>query len=89
MAPTCRGADGRQGQRVLKIGYGLLMFAGACAVGFVGFHVIRVLVTAPGIHPFFKAVILLAGAGAILVVIGLIRERRKEERDASIDDGGD
>jgi len=74
---------------MLKIGYGLLISAGACAVGFVGYYIIRVLVTAPGIHWFFKAVILLAGAGAILVVIGLVRERRKEERDAPIDDGGD
>ena len=73
--------------RVLRIGYGLLMLAGACAAGFVGYHIIRVLVTAPGIHWFFKAVILLAGAGAILVVVGLIRERRKEEKDAPINDG--
>ena len=73
---------------MLKIGYGLLTSAGACAVGFVGYYVVRVLVTAPGIHWFLKAVILLAGAGAVLVVIGLVRERRKEERDAPIDDGG-
>ena len=74
---------------MLRIGYGLLLLAGACAVGFVGYHIIRVLVTAPGIHWFFKAVILLAGAGAVLVVVGLIRERRKEDRDASINDGSD
>jgi len=74
---------------MLKIGYGLLISAGACAVGFVACYIIRVLVTAPGIHWFFKAVILLAGAGAILVVIGLVRERRKEETDAPINDGGD
>ena len=74
---------------MLRIGYGLLMLAGACAVGFVGYHIIRVLVTAPGIHWFFKAVILLAGVGAVLVVIGLVRERRKEEKGAPIDDGSD
>ena len=74
---------------MLRIGYGLLMFSGACGAAFVVYHIVRALVTAPGIHPFFKAVILLAGAGAILVMIGLIRERRKEEADAPIDDGTD
>jgi hypothetical protein len=76
-------------ERVLKIGYGLLMAAGACAVGFVGYHILRILIAAPGIHPFFKVVILLAAVGAILVLVGLVRERRKEERDAPIDDGSD
>ena len=74
---------------MLKLGYALLMTAGAGAVGFIGYHVIRVLVLAPGIHPFFKAVILLAGVGVILVLIGLVRERRREERDAARDDGSD
>ncbi|MBU0595388.1 hypothetical protein KJ567_01725 [Candidatus Bipolaricaulota bacterium] len=74
---------------MLRIGYALMMLAGACAAGFVGYHVLRVLVTAPGIHPFFKAVILLAGLGVILVLLGLVRERRREERDAPIDDGDD
>ena len=72
---------------MLKIGYALLMVAGACAIGFIGYHVIRILVLAPGIHPFFKAVILLAGASVVLVLIGLVRERRREEKDAPIDDG--
>ena len=74
---------------MLKIGYALMMLAGACAVGFVGYYVIRVLVTAPGIHPFFKVVILLAGVGVILVLIGLVRERRKEDKDAAIHNGND
>jgi len=74
---------------MLRIGYALLMTAGACAVGFIGYHVIRVLVLAPGIHPFFKAVILVAGVGVILVLIGLVRERRREERDAANDNGSD
>jgi len=74
---------------MLKIGYALMMLAGACAVGFVGYHVIRILVTAPGIHPFFKAVILLAGVGVVLVLVGLVRERRREDRDASINDASD
>ena len=74
---------------MLKIGCALLMTAGACAAGFIRFHVIRILVLPPGIHPFFKAVILLAGVGVILVLIGLVRERRREERDAAIDDRSD
>ena len=74
---------------MLRIGYALMMLAGACAVGFVGYHVIQILITAPGIHPFFKAVILLAGVGVVLVLIGLVRERRKEDRDAPIDNADD
>jgi F0F1-type ATP synthase membrane subunit c/vacuolar-type H+-ATPase subunit K len=71
---------------MLKIGYALTMIAGACAVGFVGYRVVRILIATPGIHPFFKAVILLAGVGVVLVLIGLVRERRREDRDASYDD---
>jgi hypothetical protein len=81
--------DGRKEGGMLKFGYGLLMLAGVCAAGFVGYYIIRVLVAAPGLHWFFKTVILLAGAGALLVLIGLVRERRKEEKDAPIDDGSD
>lgn len=72
---------------MLKIGYGMLMLAAACVVAYVAYHVIRILVLAPGIHSFFKAAILVAAVGLVLVLIGLVRERRREERDASDDDG--
>jgi len=71
---------------MLKVGYGLLLLSGACFAGFVAYFAIRTLVLAPGIHPFFKAAILIAAIGVILVLAGLIRERRREERDASSDD---
>jgi uncharacterized membrane protein len=74
---------------MLKAGYALLMLAGACAAGFVAYQIVRTLILAPGIHPFFKAAILLAVVGLVLVLAGLIRERRKEEKDARGDDGGD
>jgi F0F1-type ATP synthase membrane subunit c/vacuolar-type H+-ATPase subunit K len=74
---------------VLKIGYGLMMLAGACLVGYAGYHVIRALVASPAIPAFFKGLILLAGLGVIVTLIGLVRERRREEKDAPIDDGSD
>ncbi len=73
---------------MLRIGYGLMMLAGVCLVGYVGYQVIRLLVTSSAIPVFFKGLILLAGLGLGLTVVGLIRERRKEERDAPIDNGG-
>ena len=74
---------------MLKIGYALLMLAGACVVGFVGYPVVRILIVAPGIHPFFKAAILVAVIGVVLVLAGLVRERRKEEKDAPGNNGSD
>jgi len=74
---------------VLRIGYGMILLAGTCLVGYVGYHVVRVLLAAPSIPTFFKALILLAAAGVIVTLIGLIRERRREEKDASFDDGND
>jgi Co/Zn/Cd efflux system component len=65
------------------------MLAGAGLVGYVAYHVVRALVAAPRIPPFFKGLILLAAAGVIVTLIGLIRERRKEEADAPVDNGKD
>jgi F0F1-type ATP synthase membrane subunit c/vacuolar-type H+-ATPase subunit K len=75
--------------RVLKIGYGLMMLAGACLIGYAGYHVVRALVASPAIPPFFKGLILLAALGVIVTLIGLVRERRREEKDDPIDDGND
>jgi len=73
---------------VLRVGYGLMMLAGGCLVGYAAYHAIRALLSIPEIPPFLKAVILLAAFGILLTLGGLIWERRKEERDAPIDDGG-
>ena len=75
--------------QVLKIGYGLMMLAGACLVGYAGYHVVRALVASPAIPTFFKGLILLAALGVIVILIGLMCERRREEKDAPIDDGSD
>ena len=75
--------------RVLKIGYGLMMLAGACLVGYASYHVVRALVASPAIPTFFKGLILLAALGVIVTLIGLVRERRKEEKDDPIDNGSD
>ena len=74
---------------MLRVGYGLMMLAGACLIGYAGYHVIRALVASPVIPAFFKGLILLAAFGVIVTLIGLIRERRREEKDAPIDDGDD
>jgi F0F1-type ATP synthase membrane subunit c/vacuolar-type H+-ATPase subunit K len=75
--------------QVLKIGYGLMMLAGACLIGYAGYHVVGALVASPAIPAFFKGLILLAALGVIVTLIGLVRERRREEKDDPIDDGSD
>jgi hypothetical protein len=74
---------------MLKAGYALLMVAGACVAGFVVYHIVRLLVLAPGIHTFLKAAILIGAVGLILVLAGLIRERRKEAKDDPDNDRDD
>ena len=74
---------------MLRVGYGLMMLAGACLVAYAGYHVVRALVASPAIPAFFKGLILLAGLGVIVTLIGLVRERRREEKNAPIDDGSD
>ena len=66
-----------------------MMLAGACLVGYAGYHVVRALVASPAIPTFFKGLILLAALGVIVTLIGLIRERRREDKDAPINDGSD
>jgi len=77
---------GKGGGSVLKIGYWLMMTAGALLAGYVAYFLIRLLVTAPGIGIFFKVVILVGASGLILTIAGLVWERRKEEKDATGDD---
>ena len=67
---------------MLKVGYWLMVTAGALLAGYVAYFLIRLLVTAPGIGVFFKVVILVGAAGLILTIAGLIWERRKEAKDA-------
>ena len=55
---------------MLKIGYALILIAGAGLVGFLGYRVVLFLIQSPGIHPFFKALILCAGVGVILALVG-------------------
>ncbi len=70
---------------MLRTGYGLLMTAGACLVGYLIFWFVRWLVGAPSIGLFFKVVILVGGAGLLLTLVGLVLERRREEKHARRD----
>ncbi|MEA3356712.1 MAG: hypothetical protein U9Q23_05200 [Candidatus Bipolaricaulota bacterium] len=67
---------------MLKLGYWLMTVAGALLGGYIAYLLIHVLVTTAGLHPFFKALILTGVAGVLITIIGLIRERRKEGKDA-------
>ncbi len=71
---------------MLKLGYFLMIIAGSLLGGYIAYQVIRLIVLAPGIGIFFKVVILIGIAGLVLILIGLIREKRKEEKDAAGDD---
>lgn len=71
---------------MLKIGYVLILIAGAGLVGFLGYRFVLFLIQSPGIHPFFTALILCAGVGVILTLAGLVMEKRKEDKHASGDD---
>ncbi|MCI2426775.1 hypothetical protein LM597_05145 [Candidatus Acetothermia bacterium] len=66
-----------------------MIAAGSAVVGYILYHLVRMLVTFPGIPLFFRISILVGGAGVIIVILGLIRERikkRKEEHDADYND---
>ncbi len=71
---------------MLRLGYFLMIIAGILLGGYIAYQVIRLIVLAPGIGIFFKVVILVGVSGLALVLIGLIRERRKEDKDAARDD---
>jgi len=71
---------------MLKIGYVLILIAGVGLIGYVGYHAVSALILTSSINVFFKALILCAGVGVILALIGLVIERRKEEKHVSSDD---
>jgi len=71
---------------MLKIGYALILIAGVGLIGFVGYHAVSFLILAPGINPFFKALILCVGAGVVLTLIGLVIEKRKEDKHVPSND---
>ena len=74
---------------MLRIGYALMLIAGAWLVGYFGFRMIRLLVTAPHIHPLMKGLILCAGAGIAITLCGLVIEKRREDKHASGDNDED
>ena len=71
---------------MLKLGYFLMSLAGILLGGYIAYQIIRLILLAPGIGIFFKVVIMIGVAGLILILIGLIREKRKEGKDAAGDD---
>lgn len=71
---------------MLKIGYALILVAGVGLIGFVGYHAVASLIFASGINPFFKALILCAGVGVIMTLIGLVIEKWKEDKHVPSDD---
>ncbi|MFC2105765.1 hypothetical protein ACFLS0_03340 [Candidatus Bipolaricaulota bacterium] len=71
---------------MLKIGYALILIAGIGLIGFMGYHAVSALIFASGINPFFKGLILCGGVGVILTLIGLVIEKRKEDKHVSSDD---
>jgi hypothetical protein len=74
---------------MLKIGYALMLAAGGGLVGYAGYQAIVALIRVPGVHPVIKALVLCAGAGVILTLIGLVIEKRKEDRHETGDDESD
>ena len=71
---------------MLRIGYFLMIMAGALLGGYAAYRVVRLIVFASGIGVFFKAVILIGMAGLVITLIGLIREKRREDKHATRDD---
>jgi len=74
---------------VVRIGYGLMLAAGTLLAGYVAVTLVRLLLSAPGIPVLFKAIILLGALGLVVTIVGLVVERRKEERHAAGDNGDD
>jgi len=71
---------------MLKIGYALILIAGAGLVGFLGYHAVLFLIQSSGVHLLFKILILCAGVGVILTLVGLVIEKRREDKHVSSDD---
>lgn len=71
---------------MLRLGYWLMMLAGAALIGFAAYHVIRLLIVSTAIGLFFKVLIPVGGVGILLTLAGLIREKMREDRDADRDE---
>ncbi len=63
-----------------------MLSAGAGLVGFALYHAVSLLILADGISLFFKALILVAGVGIVLTLVGLIIEKRKDGEHVPSDD---
>jgi|GEM_PF-1055181 len=74
---------------MLKTGYMLLILACLGMVGYGGYHAIAALLAAPGISLVAKVLILCAGLGVILILIGLWIEKRREAAHAARDNEHD
>ena len=64
----------------------LMLAAGSGLVGFALYHAVSLLILADGISLFFKALILVAGVGIVLTLVGLIIEKRKDGEHVPSDD---
>lgn len=71
---------------MLKVGYALIVVAGAVLVGFVLFQVISWLILTSEISLFFKGLIRVGGLGIVLTLVGLIMERQKDGEHVPRDD---
>lgn len=74
---------------MLRLGYGLMLTAGGGLIAYALYRVVEALVRLPGVHVWLKALILCAGAGLVLTLIGLIVERRREDKHVAGDDERD
>jgi Co/Zn/Cd efflux system component len=74
---------------VLKLGYILMLTAGGGLLAYGLYRIIEALVRLPGVHPWIKALILCAGAGVLMTLIGLIIEKKKEDKHDAGDDERD
>jgi len=73
---------------MLRLGYWLMIAAGALLGGYAAYSLVRAIAAASGINLFIKVVILVGAAGLLITIVGLIIERRREKDDYS-DDGDD
>ena len=71
---------------MLKVGYVLMLVAGAVLAGFVLFQAVSWLILTTEISLFFKVLILVGGLGIVLTLVGLIIERRKDGEHVPRDD---
>ncbi len=73
---------------MLRLGYLLMSLSVVLLSGYAAYFVIRTIVTARVLNPFFKVVILAGIAGFIVTIVGLIIERRRDNDNHS-NDGDD